>query len=730
MVLADSGELLQGARVCAFCATCDITSSPEGLCQVTDEGGLFSFAQVPAGSFNVSASLQGYGIGHAEGAPVVVRETVETEPVVIRMPKAETNLAGMVLDAAGGPLPGARVQLAPVTHSVAATAEILTDDDGRFAAAMPPGRIAIRASAEGYAPAITYRQTPSADVVLSLAPGGAIEGTIVDALSGRPVEGIDVRVAGNMAATLLASVRSDDAGNFRIEGLEPGQFLLEARGPNHSGRSQHPVPVGLGQSVSGVVVPVRGGTPVRGTVTVGESGEPCAEGHVQLGSWSPGALQATLGRSDGVGTVKAPSEVVAPIELDGRVRLDGVPPGEYHVALKCRGHVYREGPAVLQVADEPLDVRWVVDAGQGLKVLVTDESGEPVGGVRLSLQLPALNDSSIVIRPLDTDAQGVGELAGELYPGEYVLHLDSSYGVDPIPFELRRGDRTHELKVTVPGSAGLTVRVRNADGRLADGVDVVVRDLDESRQVRDHWARGIGGGEFVVAPLPAGRFDVLVTDGINPPGARGASTVSLRTGERATLEVTSECSASLSGVVVDAEGAPVRDVWVTAEHEADRDAEGVDPGLLAGRLARVLSDAQGRFVLPELCAQAVYTLRADSHDGTSGVAWEQRPGSDVRLQVQKPGSIAGRVLLPDGVPAQHFVVTVHNESALRTLGVEVESSDGRFELGGLPAGTLSIDVASDGWWSHRQVHLPQGEHVQDLVLQLSAARQAANAAEG
>lgn len=285
------------ARVCAICPTCDISISFPGHCSLTDEEGQYALDGLPTGSFAISAAAPGYLSRLAnEGQPIEVAHGDAIEDLDIVLEPGPPTLAGRVLDATGGPIEGATVQVARSEYRVRPIAEVLTDKDGRFAASIDGSeRVTIRASADGYASSLAFRQLPSSDVELLLTPGSTIEGRVVDANTGEGISGVDVQAAGTLAATLAPPVTSGADGRFTLIGLEPGDYQLIGEGDHARGHAHAMIRVGLTEHVNGVIIPMHRGSLVKGRILIGDSEEPCRDGFVLLGPATPMSLVHRVG---------------------------------------------------------------------------------------------------------------------------------------------------------------------------------------------------------------------------------------------------------------------------------------------------------------------------------------------------------------------------------------------------------------------------------------------------
>jgi hypothetical protein len=628
--------------------------------------------------------------------------------------------------------------------------EVATDALGRFAVAGPSGKVAIRAEAAGYAPAIIFRTAPSKGAVLLLSPGSSIEGTVVDAASGEPVAGINVQATGTLAASLSAPVVSGLDGSFAMTGLEPGRYALIAEGDHYRGGVQRALDVGLGDSISGVVLPMSPGVMVNGRVIIGSSDRPCTEGYVQLGPRSVLSLVGRTGELAGHGAAplqqseNVPS-VIAHIGAAGEVRLRGLTNGTYYVTLECRGHVYEDGPMTLEVRGEDRDAVWRVTPGLGLIITLKDTLGHAVAHANIGLEFPRDADGRRASMGLALDEAGRATVLGSLYPGSYVIHVEDSYGVEPQPIELRAGSGTTTTELTVSGTSALRVRVHSKDGKPVGDVQVAARAVSragkgasaESGAATGALRTGlaVGEGEFSIESLPTGEYTVQVDDGVNPPwAAQGAAgpILKLESGQEVLASATIGCDGALSGAVRDDAGVVVVDAWVSVSREAQSggDAEGKTEGVVAAENEalvafaapnppRILSDGDGQFRLEGLCAEARYRVRAVTRDGAVGELRRVQPRDGLAIVAPRAGALEGTVLLPDGQPAREYLLTLHHGLSGQARGSRVRAADGRFDVQNMPSGVVDIDAQVPGMSGHWQVVISPNERLRGLRLVLA-----------
>lgn len=480
-VVDDAGAPLERFRIQAEPLESEPLGGARVLERFRDRGGRFTLEGLGDGAWLVTATADGHGT--SEPSAVDARG----EPIDLRLvvPRG-ARLAGVVRDAQGEPILGARVVLR--TMSVAALGELAwnertnrTNLAGEFELdEVPPGTVTLTASAPGDAPsAETELELAPAEerrgVELTLAASGGVMGVVI--LQGPLPEDLHVE-ATRASGGEVASARADRSGRFELDDLAPGTWQVEPALDLGADDSAFVAVVNASRTVeveSGRTVEVAlGGPPphpiqVRGAITRGGAGV-------------AGTLVHGLAER---GSAGFPRGFAARTQADGRYELTVGGPGRYVFSIGSRWEL--DARFTREVPDEAVvALSFDLPAGR-LAGVVVDERGGPVRDQRV---VASRTDGDAEPRSTQTDAQGRFEIAG-LEAGTWVLRTESP------------------------------------DGRYARGLLAGV-ELDERREgLRIELARP-GSVEGVVVdaknePLPGAPISVTTLDGVDVDGSGGVT---------------------------------------------------------------------------------------------------------------------------------------------------------------------------------------------------------------
>ncbi|RMH38194.1 MAG: hypothetical protein D6689_19905 [Deltaproteobacteria bacterium] len=506
---------------------------------------------------------------------------------------------------------------------------------------------------------VTEERDPAGDLRL--------EGQVVD-VDGHGVGAAEVRLLSNPPRT--ATTEGD--GSFAFDGLIARDYTLVATQGDRTGSAQ----VTLRADTPPVIVRLRAGARVSIRVVAADTGAPIAGADVELG----GAREMT-----------------SATDRDGVARFRGVPGGVNTARATAGGYA----PAAIALvvpegASEPIERTIELRRGAPVAGRVVDEAGAPIAGARVGpIEAGSLTGAldAIAHEGAKTDDAGafrIPAVAAGTY--RFVAVHD---GYPPAASEPVTVDgRTERTGVVIQLARGARVagRVVTADGQPAAHATVRLVARDAST-----WTAIPGSGAHQAIADDQGRFTfdavarvpvVLVASG--DAATSEAVDVDL-TGKDAVEDVvlTLSIDGVIAGIVVDGDGAPVAEVYVTALPDVfDGEVSMAELALRGPHTA--MTGGDGRFALRGV-PPGSYRVRATRGAplsielfGTAGGVRAKPGDTDVRVVLEAEGGVTGRVQLPDGSAPDAFTVAV-GAGTLRPGG-----RDGRFEVDGIPGGTYDV----------------------------------------
>jgi hypothetical protein len=479
----------------------------------TDAAGLFEIPGVPDGTYDATASHP----EHAEGrsaAPV----TVAGAPVLgltIELP------AGGVIAGALEGLSLAELGQTRVTafQEGKGSREGTVSYDGRYRiAGLAPGDWGVFGRVEGGGRQAQGRAT--------LAAGEAEESLDLDFKGGlvvtgrvryqaKPVDGAIVTFQGQDVAS-AANTRTDFAGSFRAENLEPGSYRLEVYVPQSGLRHGEALTLDGNREIEVELRSYR----VAGTVLDAASDDPIAGALVRVEPVEPQEIDRMPRFGDGVDTDDA-----------GRFALATTSEGSWRLTAQKAG--YAKGELVVQVTGQPVEgVEVHLQPTQGLTVRVARVAGAPPADVRVAV----------------LDGAGRVVTHGSFPTGEGGTVRLSSVPAGSWDLLVRSDDSaTARVAATSPGppvgvllapQATMTIVVPELEGSQAI-VPVTLTGPDGRPFVYPDWGGAestirLRYGRAVVSYLPAGTWTLRVT---TPGGSSLQATATTTAGAGTTVEL-------------------------------------------------------------------------------------------------------------------------------------------------------------------------------------------------
>jgi protocatechuate 3,4-dioxygenase beta subunit len=582
------------------------------------------------------------------------------------------------------------------------SAKGVTDAAGTLLVAASPGTWLVTATARGFARAYAEAVRPAGEdvtkVELRLQPGASVLGRTVErrgeaviplvALSCTPAPTIRFRRTEFPAEERIFST-SDGRGLFRLSGLAPGRWRVEARAPGHAPAYVHfvvpaaeelRVELAGAASIEGLVT--RDGQPVpRAVVTVTGSGEPVTVDSGPTGEFlaevDPGTHHAFARSGDETGTVGHAIVVAA--------------------GTHARGIELRLGPAA-RIGG------WVRSA-----------TG-PVAGAAVTAS--PYNEGALA--QAVTDPTGNYEIRG-LAPGSYTVAITAHgrAGATYSAITLRNGER-FPLNATLADPNAVEGTVSDSNGAPVLGALV---------SAAGGWFRGLGGagtpssaaartdssGHYRLEGVPAGPLRVSAQrDEASPASVR---TVNVEEGASSQVDLVLPDGGLVVGVVLDSRANPIPGALVSAIDPSGFGRRGVAPPTTA--------DAAGSYLLA--LPPGSYGLSAWRPDraggfgvrppilGSAKVAVGARVELNLVVPDDPPPTVSGQVLEPGGAPSPGAMLRVGAFGP--GMQLVTAASDGTFAISVAGPDPITISARNGGRTGSATVSPP----ATTVVVQLQPA---------
>ena len=389
---------------------------------VTDGRGMYRFESVSLTNFEVTVDAEGYGL-QTRSNPASFNTVPEDVTLDFDLTPAQT-IRGVVLGEDHRPIAGATVEATLAGAGIECSQRQVTEADGVFLLdRLHDGVYTVRAEAADYSAASRPGvQVGITNLQLVLPAQGRVMGRVLSELDGSPVPSFHVQIlrqySGREQPAPTGAPRpfQDDGGFYRIGGLDPGDYILEARATGFAPGRSDVVRVERDQEITGVDIVLDKGGTLLGRV-VNSSGDPVRGAVVTLHDnnyqWSP--MDEAL---------KALTKAKRPLpktrtKRDGLFRLELIVPGTYQLAIRHpmlspldQNDVEVMKGQEIQLGDFELSTGGVVEG------TCLDEFGNVLAGATVVGTGPERSDYFTA----RCDENGYYRMAG-MTPGEYTIRI-------------------------------------------------------------------------------------------------------------------------------------------------------------------------------------------------------------------------------------------------------------------------------------------------------------------
>jgi hypothetical protein len=595
-------------------------------------------------------------------------------PLLAQVPTQEDGVLEVDVVAGGQPVPGASVRLYwrgardpnldEVSWRLASTGT--TDAKGRVRLASRPGSYLVAVHAPGYAALRRDVVRPLGEALthlrLTLEAGQSLTGRTVVRGRNEPLPMVELVLTAHgreleiwQRAEAPAEERvyasSDERGNFRVDGLATGGYLLEARAPGYARKVLRQVKV---PTAGPLTVALEEASVIEGFVE-DSRGRPASGAEVQVGSRSASQV-VTTGEGGGFS-----------VEVEAGIHVLSARRGDEAGSL--------DKPVVVSTGKTVRDVRLRLGPGATLEgLVVAKSSGAPVAGAHVDVSpLGNSGDSGRAV----TDDTGHFSVSG-LAPGSYDVVVNAP-GFTQL---IRRGPTVapgerFSLELQLSGSGTVEGHVRDAAGQPVTGARVAGGSTGDAPAE----TRTDAEGAYRIEGLSTGvQYFRASREGATLGATRS---VEVTEGGTARLDFTLEETGTVEGVVRSTSGPlPSEPLSVMAFAEA---RNGAGPS----SMGRTEVDASGNFrlTLPE-GSYRMHVIPTESR-----LSYTPQPklvqveaGKTVRAELTwKEGTrnaytVQGIVLEPDGMPSPGAEVTLSTQAPLFLMMMAITDEEGRFTL--------------------------------------------------
>jgi protocatechuate 3,4-dioxygenase beta subunit len=366
----------------------------------SDGSGNFLFDHLAGGRYQLVAQSS---TGKTTMREVVVAENQRVDGVLLGMATGAL-LRGSVTGLPPGRLAGVRILAGAPNYSDQA----VTDDSGGFVLNdVPSGQVRLQATTSFLSGRTTSKsiEVPegAGEVPVEIAFEGASRLAGRVSRGDKPLGGLFVNanlMSGGGGGGSRSSAQTDESGQYTLEGLTDGDYMVSLGGQGVAYRKSFTV---SGDTNGDIALPP---IQVRGSVTDASTGEALEGVTVAIQSGAPGpGFAMKQGTTDST----------------GRYFIDDVDPGAYQATARRSGYQARTQPVT--VSSDSVDANFGLQKGEGLSVTVVDGlTGLPLHGVTLAV---FAGDGSVAFQgSLSLDSTGKGDVSS-LGPGRYLAYFFS-----------------------------------------------------------------------------------------------------------------------------------------------------------------------------------------------------------------------------------------------------------------------------------------------------------------
>lgn len=485
--------------------------------------------------------------------------------------------------------------------------------------------------------------------------------------------------------------KSASDGSFELNYVEEGTWTIQAKADGYAVGEVNDV----ASSAENVEIVLKGGASVSGSVVSADTTKPVPNVALVL---------SMSGRYNRLGTQKLSTDA------DGKFVFNDLADGTYGLGLDKQPFVVsgQIPPITIENAKSVDNVQVNVTMGGSISGRATDaETGAPIAGMAFRAQTAGGGGSS---QPAETDEDGVYKIEG-LQAGQYTVRrmwmAGYRHGEDreDRSVSVALGEEVTGIDFAVPPGLYLRGRVVDKSGEplaMVNVTSVDAEDREGESMVTDEK------GNFVHRGFSPGTVVTITAEkaGYSAPPMEN---VAIPDHDLTGIEIVMDTGASIEGIVVDREGSPLVDVYVTAVAS--------NPSSPNQRQQTAWSRDEGKFKVQGL-EEGTYKLQArpprswgqptPTGNEVRVAKGEKVTGVKVVVDFDSGSKIAGRVVDSSGAPVKGASVNAYMPTGGGGGGSDESDEDGKYEIIGLQPGAHWVNVYHSNYtqFQQQQVEAP------------------------
>lgn len=464
-----------------------VMMTPPMLKPFTSDDGTFTLENVPAGPTQIVVMAPGYTTARVPGVNVEEGKTVSDVEVAM---ETGVKLTGRVTGPDGTPLAGVSVRPdnagGRMMRFDGGDSTTITDPGGEYTLdALEPGEKTFTFNRQGYLSESRTITLSSASTRLDvqLSTGSRLTGSVVSDAGGPVADAIVTASSATQSGFGGRQARTDASGNFELEGLAPGHYMLSATKTGYS---------------SGVLrdFDITGGAPARIVMQSGGS----VMGHVS--GLTPAELQSAIVQ------VQSPNgNATGPVDSTGSYRIDGAPSGTVRVSART-GQMFGTGKTSPMKSAQ-------VDPGGTTQVDLEFTSATVVRG-HVTRDGQPMGNAGIAFFPRGAQASTSASSTTDSGGNYEISGLDdATYNVRVMDFQ-KATPFTTTYEVKGSGTFDIDIRSASVRGRVTDastGAPIADARVEIHASSSDAvlTTRAVPtdvSGNFVIDTVPRGTYDI------------------------------------------------------------------------------------------------------------------------------------------------------------------------------------------------------------------------------